>query len=219
MAVTLLQLRDAAKDLSDMVNNPQVGDPTWTRWINDGIERLYRIAIRRNVGPFQTFANFTLTAASNLFTMTAGWRRVIGVSMDPTVPASRRSLPKYNLGERDGGGLFGPRSYRVVSSTQLAIEPFQLCAGNYRLYYVAGPTVLVADGDPIDVILEPYDDYVTTWAAIRALGKDESDNRDLYKDLEKLEEDVDQAFANLDGDDPSTVVDDDNRGPNYFNTP
>lgn len=218
MAVTLLQLRSAAKDICDYQNNPQVSDTTWNNWINDGIERLYRIVYKLDAGAFQTSAPFTLTAASNTFPKPAGWRRTIGVSLDPSSPSMRRSLPKYMFGERDSLGQFGPRSYHMIGQN-LVIEPFQLCAGNYALYYVSGPTILAADADLIDAVLEPYDDYVTTWAAIRALGKEESDNRDLYTDLAGIEQSVIEMFAMSDGDDPSTIVDVDMRGPAVFTVP
>lgn len=211
-------MRDAAKDLCDFVNNPLVADATWTRWINDGIEKLARIVIKRDAGAFQTFSDVTLTAASNLIPKPATFRRLLGVSLDPTSASLRRSLPKYNFGERDARGEFGGRAYHVVGQN-IAIEPFAICAGNYRVHFVGGPTILVLDVDVIDTVLEPYDEYATTWAAIRALGKEESDNRGLYKDLEDIARDVDEFFAMLDGDDPSTIVDDTARGPAYWAPP
>jgi hypothetical protein len=218
MAVTLLQMRDAAKDICDHVGDPNVSDTTWTRWINDGIEKLYRIVAARDSGAFQTFTDSTLTAASNLIAKPATFRRLLGVTMDPTIPSLRRSLPKFNFQERDSMGTLGPRSYRVVGQS-IAIEPFQLCAGNYRLHYVAGPTILSGDTDVIDVVLEPYDDYATTWAAIKALGKEESDNRDLYAELATLQVQIDEMFSGIDGSDPSSINDDDSRGPALWQIP
>lgn len=215
MAVTLLQMRDAAKDLADLVSSPFVPDPTWTRWINDGIEKLYRIMSNRRAGAFQTFSDVTLTAASNLIAKPATFRSLIGVTMDPTSPSVRRSLPKYNFGERDSMGLYAGRSYRVIGQN-ISIEPFQLCAGNYRVHFIAGPTILAADVDVIDAVLEPFDDYVTTWAAIRALSKEESDTRTLYADLAASELNIDETVAMMDGDDPSAITDDDERGPSYW---
>src|SRR5712672_2752651 len=104
-------MRDAAKDLCDMAGSAFVLDPTWNRWLNDGIEGLYRIASKRRVGAFQTFSDVTLTAVSNLIAKPATFRNLIGVTMDPTSPSVRRSLPKYNFGERDSMGLFAGRSY------------------------------------------------------------------------------------------------------------
>ncbi len=211
-------MRDAAKDLCDFKDDPNVDGGNWNRWINDGIEKIYRIAYKRNAGAFRTFVDFTLSAASNLFPKPANFRRLIGVSLDPTSASMRRSLRKLMVGERDSAGLYGPRRYDLVGQN-IAIEPFQLCAGNYRLHYVVGPTVLVSDSDAIDAILEPYDDYATTWAATKALGKEESDNRDLYRELDMLEKDIDEMFAMMDGDDASTIVDDDNRGPAIYSVP
>ena len=218
MAVTLLQMRDAAKDICDHVGDPNVSDTTWTRWINDGIEKLYRIVMVRNSGAYQKFSDFTLTAATNLQPKPADFRWHKGVTQDPTIPSLRRSLPKYNFNERDSMGTLGPRSQRIVGQN-LSIEPFQLCAGNYRWHYVAGPTILVADVDTIDTVLEPYDDYATTWAAIKALGKEESDNRDLYAELATLQVQIDEVFAMMTGDDPDTISDDDSRGPALWQIP
>jgi hypothetical protein len=214
-------MRDAAKDLCDMVGNSFVADTTWTRWLNDGIEGLYRIAVKRNVGAFQTKTAspyIVLTSASNQIAKPATFRRLIGVTMDPGSASLRRSLPKLQMGERDSGGLLGPRAYHVVGQN-IEIEPFQICAGTYQLHFVAGPTILAADVDLIDTVLEPFDEYATTWAAIRALGKEESDNRGLYKDLEASATDIDEFFAILDGDDPSTIVDADETGPSYWSQP
>lgn len=222
MAMTLLQLRDAAKDLCDHVSNPNVPDPTWTRWINDGIEKVFKLAVARNGGVFRSTFDFTLTAASNSAALPATFRRLLGVSADPTVPGQRRALRKYNRGERDSQGLYGPRRYDLVSSAtgwSIVIEPFQLCAGNYRAYYEFGPTLLAADGDLMTAVLEPFYTYAVTWAATKALGKEESDTRDLYRDLDDMKEEIEIYFAQLDGDDANTVVDDDARGPAYWTGP
>lgn len=218
MTVTLAQLRSQAKDICDFVNNPQVQDATWNQWANDGIEKLYRIVSKLSTGSFETFSDVTLSSATNIIPKPTGFRRLQGVSLDPTSPSTRRTLPKYTKGNRDAYATFGPRKYRMVGNG-ISIEPFQLSAGTYRVYFVSGPTILVADGDAIDTVLEPYDDYVTTWMAIKALGKEESDNRDLYVELAKLEQDVMEAFAMIDGDEPDTITDDDDRGPVYFTQP
>lgn len=211
-------MRNAAKDLCDDQYATGIQDPTWTQWINDGIERLYRIIAKVGTGAFQTSSLVTLTAASNLIPNPTGMRRLLGVSRDPGVPAQRRSLRKYNEGERDGLGLLGPLGYRVVGQS-IQIEPFQLCAGNYGVYYVAGPTVLTLDTDLIDSILEPFDDYATTWAATKALGHEESDNRDMYTDLAAIGQDAAEMFMGNDGEDASTIVDDENRGPTIWTVP
>lgn len=218
MAVTLRELRDAAKDICDFVNDPNVGDPTWNRWINRGIEKLYRIIAPLGVGAFRQSWPVTLTAASNLMAKPANFRRLVGVSKDPTIPALRRSLRKYNEGERDSLGILGPLSYREIG-TNVAIEPANICAGNYAILYIAGPTKLVADTDAIDSVFEPYVDYVETWAAIKALGKEESDNRDLYSEIAQLEDTITTFFGQGGGDDADTIVDDDARGPTFITIP
>lgn len=218
MTVTLAQIRGQAQDICDFVNNPQVGTPTWTQWTNDGIEKLYRIVLKLSTGAFETSADVTLSSATNLIPKPAGFRRLLGLTLDPTSPGMRRSLPKYNKGNRDAYGTLGPRRYRVLGDS-ISVEPFQLAAGNYRIYYVAGPTKLVADGDTMDPVLADYVDYVVTWMCIKALGKEESDNRDLYVELAKVEQDVMEAFAMIDGDDSDTIVDDDDRGPSIWTVP
>ncbi len=160
----------------------------------------------------------TLTSATNLIPKPSGMRGLLGVTLDPTSPSMRRSLEKYNFGERDGRGELARRAYHVIGQN-ISIEPFQICAGNYRVHYIAGPTVLSGDSDPIDTVLEPYDDYAVIFAAIRAVDKLEGNSTALRKDLDDTAKEADEFFAMMDGDDPDTITDADARGPVYWAPP
>src|SRR3982750_2458864 len=142
MATTLAQMMVDAKDLADLLNNPIVADPTWRRWINQGVERLYRLLVVKAPARFHKSANFTLTGlGGNTVALAADFRslRESGVTKDPTVPSQRRTLRQFNFGERD----FQEQLVNWGSGRELAfdiqggnivVEPASLCAGSYAYY-------------------------------------------------------------------------------------
>ena len=209
MATTLLQIRGFAKDIADYQNNAQVSDPTWNRWINQAQEELYRFLFKLAPQRFYATASFTLSA-TNSTALAAGWRRVYGVTKDPTSQSLRTSLRQFNFEERDSRGqvrVYGgapERSYDIQGNN-LVIEPAQFAAGNYAYYYTVGPTLLALDADAISTTLEPYCDYIEHRAAVNTLGREESDTSSLRANLDQMRDDIEAEFG--DSTEPSTIVD------------
>lgn len=221
---TLAQLLADAKDVADLVNNPIVSDPTWRRWANQGQERLYRLLVTKSPARFHAAVSFTLTGlGGNTTSLAADFRtlRDSGVTKDPTVPALRRTLRRFSFGERDAqGGLpswgYGAElAYDIQADNTgaaiIVVEPASSCAGNYAYYYLRGPVAWATDGSQdtknIDVIFDPYVDYITTWMAIKGLMKEESTETaaQLKGDLNVL---ADEILANFnDSADPGVIVD------------
>lgn len=195
MALSLLQLRDGAKDRADLAG---VGKPTDTRWnsfVNYGIERLYRIVKRAHPDLFHTTQDFTLTGTTSSTVLPATLRSLRGVTKDPDNISLRVSLRKWSFSERDDVS-------RGVASV----------AGAYRMYYVVGPTVLVAGVDQgassfIDPVLEPYGAYVELCAAIDGLDQEESDSNALRARLVDEREEIEWDIAGRDDAEPETIAD------------
>jgi hypothetical protein len=213
MTVLLSALWDAVRQTADIEGDPHVEDPSITRWINRAIERAYKIAIIHAPGRFQLSSSFTLAGgvAGNTTAIPSGMRRLVHVAKDPTSPSLRRTIHRLAAGELEGSQELG---YRVVGAT-VQIEPFNYCQGNYALYYIGGPTILVNATDALDAALEPATEFIETWAAIKAMGKSEDDTRDLRADLLDLAEELPVAFANIDSGDDEHITDMDNVGNNW----
>ncbi len=210
MSTLLANLQDAVRDLADIPGDPHVEDPTITRWVNRGIERAYQIAKIANPSLFRASLSFTLVggAGQNQVGVPATLRSLMHVAKDPTNASLRRTLRKYNEDEAEGAQTLSYRREGLF----IVIEPFVACAGNYALYYAAGPAKLVNLNDPLDAVLEPAVEYIETYAAIKCVDKEESDSRSLRADLAELKDDLAVEFANVDAGVAETIVDVDNIG-------
>ncbi len=205
MAVTAQNLIDGASDLADMVNNPIVAPATWLRWANRGQEKLWRKLTTLYAQFYVTSSDFTLAGGSsgNTFALPATARTVLGVTKDPDNVAARTTLRTRNFDERDEQYK---RTFDVIGQN-VNIQPFEYAAGTYRLYYVAGPTALAVVGDAIDAQLEPYAEFIETYMAIKALGKEESDSVDLRQDLKDIWDEIEAVAMNRNAAAGETIVD------------
>lgn len=205
MAVTAQNLIDGASDIADMVNDPHVASATWIRWINRGQEKLWRKLAGTFAGFYRTQADFTIAggAAGNTMAIPATMRQVLGVSKDPDNPALRTTINGRNDGERDEQYR---RTFDVIGQS-VVIQPFEYAAGVYRLYGVAGPTPVAVAADPIDPQLEPYVEYLETYMAIKAHGKEESNNADLIVELKEIWDEIEAVAMNRNQASGETIVD------------
>lgn len=224
MATPLSAIMLDAKDLADLLNNSLVGDPTWRRWANQGQERLYRLLVTKAPARFHKAQSFTLTGlGGNTAALAADFRqlRQRGVTKDPTVPGSRRTLNHFNFGERDAQGQlpawgFGRELAFDIQAGNIVVEPASICAGNYAAYYLAGPVKWALDGSGdgtnIDAIYEPYVDFVAHWMAVKGAVKEDNLETagDLKQDLRELADEIQAEFN--DSSDPATIIDVDQVG-------
>lgn len=223
MATPLSAILADAKDIADMVGNTIVGDPTWRRWINQGQERLYRLLVTKSPARFQSSITSTITGNTILLTG-LGFRQLRegGVTRDPGSQSMRRTLRRFNFGERDAQGRLPAwgagreLAYDIQNNTQIVIEPASLAPGTYGVYFLVGPTAFATDGSGdsvnISTVFEPYVDFIATWAAIKGLMKDESleTAAELRRDLAVLADEIQAEFS--ESSDPATIIDVDQVG-------
>jgi hypothetical protein len=219
VATPLSAIVTDAKDLADMLNNPLVADPTWRRWANQGQERLYRMLSIKAPARFHATTSFTLTGlGGNTVALPAGFRQLrdSGVTKDPTVPSLRHTLRRFNFGERDAQGQLpawgaGRELAFDIQASNVVVEPASLCAGNYAMYWLQGPTPWLTDGSQdgtaIATVLEPYVDFIAHWMAIKGARKDDNNETadEIKNDLAQLADEIQAEFN--DSSDPATIID------------
>jgi hypothetical protein len=215
-----------AKDLSDLLNNPIVADPTWRRWANHGQERLYRLVYFCAPERFHKSANFTLTGVGgNTVALAADFRRLRagGVTYQPSSQSARRTLRRFDFGERDaqGGSVSGWNGQDLgydIQGDNIVVEPAASCAGPYAYYYLAAPVKWATDGsgDAVNIMsaLEPYVDFIAHWMAIKAMGKDESATADMRADLQAISDEILAEFGATS--DPAVIQDVEATGGGYW---
>jgi hypothetical protein len=179
------------------------------------MERLYRLLVIKAPARFHKTQSFTLTGlGGNAVALPADFRQLRegGITKDPNVPSSRRTLRRFNFGERDAQGVLpawgGGRELAYdIQGTNIFVEPASLCAGNYALYYLFKPIPFVTSGDLLNDLLDPYVDYIAHWAAIKGLMKEESlDTAETMRAQLSVIADEIQAEFN-EGSDPATIID------------
>lgn len=206
MAATQAQLRADAQELSDRVGDSSISDTNWQRWLNYGIEALWRKVILAFRETYFLTSNFTLTGSSNTQSLPAGFRRLLFVERDPGL-STRRRIPRFNYAEKD---TLAELSYRRMGNV-LVLEPQEAAPGNYRLTYVPGPTLFTAppggDSGTIDNELDPWSEYVGVFAAIKALGKEEANTAWCQQRLLEIEAEIQAAASDPDDNEPNTIRD------------
>jgi hypothetical protein len=229
---TLITMRNGAKELADKVDDDSVSDTTWNLWINQGVEDLWKKIVEATGDAFLATHDFTLAGGvgGNSFDVTTiparDFRRLRLLELNPDT-ANRRRIRPFNLVEKDDGvagsrwGNFDPqtwdrdRRYRRMGNS-IYVERYELAAGAYRVYYepkaLAAP--LAETCDHLPDVLDEWAEYPQVFAAMKALGKEESDPGYLPTRLAEMRADIATLKGEPDDDaDASTIADVEDGGP------
>jgi hypothetical protein len=210
LAITLEELRDTAKGLSDLVDTDFVGDEMWNQWVWFGVQELHRAVTNEFKDTYFRTTTFTLADGEYQYTLPTNIHRVKGVTLNPGT-LRRLTVRRFNFAERDSFKQAGPgvcplRRYNPIGSGLLQIEPQEHAAGDYALYWVPKPAALVADSDELDPELEPFAEFVATCAAIKGCikGEDYDQANFLRSQLKGMREDMAAALETDES--PATII-------------
>lgn len=215
---TLVKLRNGAKLLADKVNDLSVTDDTWNEWINQGVESLWGIVTTAYEDHFFKTFDFPLTGGptGNYLDCTTipakDFRRVRLVERDPDTNA-RRKIRSFNFNEKDrrigsyaGFPWCNVRRYRLMGM-KVFIEPYEQAAGPYRLYYIPSHPKLTLTCDALDPAIDQWAEYPMVFAAMKALGVEESDDSPQARRFADLKGEILETSTNRADGDPDTVAD------------
>lgn len=228
MAGTLGQaLIDGAQQLSDKVNDGSITAAEWLTYINHGIKALHSVVTTAFKDTFFNEFPFTIAPGANtldLTTLTPAFWRVRGLDFNPGTNAPQE-VRRYNFGDRNRTGIGPfldrsvagvPRRYRVVSRNLLMLMPQANAAGPYMLYYVPAP-VLIANPETerLQVELDPWNEGVQVFGAIKALNKEETSDDPLWRRWNEIKDEI-EADVETDEGGQDSVVDVEEDGPGPF---
>lgn len=224
----LITLRNGAKELADKVNDASVSDITWNVWINQGVESLWSLVSTAFADHFFKTFDFTLAGGvgGNILdvstvptTATGDFRRVRMIEWNPDT-SSRLKIRSFNWNEKDArkGAPASTiwcsfRRYRLMGQ-KLYVEPYEQSAGPYRLYYIPGPQTLTLTCDALDPAVDEWAEYPMVFAAMKALGKEESDDSQLSNRIQALKAEILDAAASRNDGDADTIADVEGGGNN-----
>lgn len=224
MAILAAALIDGAQALADRRSDASVTSADWTRYVNDSIEELYRILIGCDAGLYfaqtdfalvggTTGATFDLTTLAISAPQSTKFRAMHGLDLSPDTNY-RRTVPRRNFRERNKGriGWWYPALWSTdrrydLRQTTLTITPYELAAGNYRIYWRPAPYKFASSADttPLDTVMEPYDEYVRVLAAMMAVGIEEGGQDALASRLAVLRNDIVESEKR--DDEPAVIAD------------
>lgn len=213
MSVTGTQLIAGAKALCTASAASINSAPQWLTWVNEAGRELHGLVASACEDTFYTEVDFTIAANVYKYTLPAAFMRIKGLDLDPDTD-NQKSVRRFNFGERNDANRTVPatypwcsdRRYRVVSRTQLIIEPRLKGPGNYRMYYIKRFIDLTAVSDTLQDELDPWYEYIHVVAGIKALAGEESDPSALINRRDVIRQDIEQS-APTDAAEADTITD------------
>ena len=195
--VTLLQLRNRAKQESDNVGSSFITDAEWDSYIVASYQELYGLIVQAFGNDYftQTPAagyTFVTTGATNLFVLPTDVFKVLGVDLQLSAPGNYVTLKPFAFAERNAYTWTGPQ-YPMAGQT-------------IRILYVPLPTLPTVDASTIDGV-NGWEEYIVIDAAMKALAKEESDVSVLMARKQAITTRLESEVENRDAGMPYVVAD------------
>jgi hypothetical protein len=214
--LTLAEIRQAARQRSDMVNSQFVTDPEFDSYINQSAYELYDLIIQKYGSDYYVASPLVFTIAPNQDThpLPNDFYKGLGVDLQINNALDRWvRLNRFNFSDRNrfqsavAQPILGRTNLRYrFRDNVLWFTPVPSAGLTFRLWYIPRLTELVLDTDVLDGV-SGWTEYVIIDAAIKALQKEESDVSVLSGQKQAMIARIEAAAENRDAGSPSTVSD------------
>lgn len=218
---TLLTVVNSAAVLADQpvpTTTTYIPKATWVEWVNAAYQELYDKLIEAYGEDYFVASEQTITTdgTSSTFSLSDDFYKLLGVDYLANVNAGvsgRVTIWRYNFAERNQYALpnlyapgRGVLRYRIQGS-KIAFIP-RPPAANQTLYLTYAPllTLLSADGDTL-AVGNGWEEWMKAAVAMKALGKEESDQSPAAALLARQEERLLSIKAARDVGAPQTTTD------------
>ena len=185
----LSDLRASARRYADMESSAFVTDAEVDAYLNLGVRHLWALLFHEDIDRFVTDTEISTVSGTREYTLPDDFisMRLVEV-LASSGSEDAYPIKAYNLseGHTTNTGHFGS-AYSMGESLRYAIYGQGLTGSGtrirfdpdpggrtFRIWYVAAPPTLTADGDLFDGVLA-WEEWVTLWAAEQMLIKEESD--------------------------------------------
>jgi hypothetical protein len=220
MAVTVAQLIDRGKLVSDRRNDASLADTDWLIFVNWAVEAWWRFLTPMDTSLYFAQGDFALLATAagaikDLTTLAAPvFRSLHGLDLSPDT-TSRRTIGRRNFRERNlaAVGPWLPTTWATdrrydIRGKNLVITPFESAAGTYRIYYRGAPYHFTSavDATALDLELEQYEEGISILAGRYAMGIEETDPSFWTGRLGEMRDEVQAAYDRNDGE-PAVIAD------------
>lgn len=199
--ITLQELRDSCKDRADMVNSTRIPDSTWLEYINKSKDRLYDRIISAYDSEYYTISqDISVVNGTNTYALPNDYYKTVLLEY---VIDSTHSYPlkKFFFNEKNAGVLplgyrrYGTNlKYREVADN-LILHPTPTANCTLRLWYIPLATNLTEDDDELKGF-NGWEEWIILDVAIKAARSEETDTKDLERDLARINEDLLKMIQN-----------------------
>ena len=212
---TLGAVRLAAQQKADMVNSDFISKQEWNDYINKSYAALYDLLIQTYADDYYVATPFSIATDARtppLYNLPSNFYKLLGVDLAINGTDTWATLIKHAFAHRNqypyslGNTVIGTQriKYRLMGQQINFMGAGD--ARTLRLWYIPRPTTLQADYHVLDGV-SGWDEYVVLDAAIKAMGKEESDPSLLIVKQQEIKDRLDAVANNRDAGMPEGVSD------------
>lgn len=209
MAITLAQLRTAARNEADQSNSSFVSDAELDVYINGSVAELYDLFVNSYQDYNIDSVTFTLSGSQDGYALPASIFKPRGV--DYNYGGNWTTLHDFTFEQRNQSSRaawYGvERRYRLIGN-QIKFTPADQASGTYRLWFIPTAPYLVDTSDTL--ILEDmnkYSEYIVVDVAMKMMSKEESDVSVLLLRKQGLQTRIEKMLSGRDAGAPERVTD------------
>lgn len=213
---TLSELRTLAKQYADMVNSNFITDSEWNAYLNLAYFELYDLLIQKYGDDYYVADpySFTTDGTSYFYDLPSDFYKMLGLDLQlgnsqtswvtirpfMFIDRNRYAVPNFQ-------SFYGVTNLRYrLNDSRLFLTPTPAAGQTLRLWYIPRLSELTSDSSTVDGI-SGWQDYLPIDAAIKALGKEESDTSVLQLRKQQLIQRIESAAEGRDAGSPQTVGD------------
>lgn len=231
--MSLLDLRNATRQRSDMVNSKFVTDPELTSYINQSYFELYDILVQKYGDDYYSapLATFKPNGTDYLYPLPDGVTQFTGpngalyaapamykfmgldLNLSQNQLDSRVTIRRFKFAERNRYAVPNFQSFYGVTNlryrlwgNQLFFTPIPTANQSLNIWYIPRMNQLVNDSDRVDGI-SGWTEYIIIDAAIKCMQKEESDTSVLMNQKMAMITRIEASAENRDAGEPECVGD------------
>lgn len=177
-------------------------------WINEGVQRLHEKLVAAYAENYiESTSALTLTAGTSSYALPSDFYKLYTVTLN--ISGTEYTVKPFMRAEGS--------AYKSVTLPYNARPKYRLAGSNIiflpstlsttgTMYYAPSATVLSSGSDTVN-FPNGWERFVVLYAAIQALMKEESSVTALQQELQKQEQELEEARRNRDASFPRQVVD------------
>lgn len=200
-------LIDTVRQLTDNENTQFVTDTEILKYLNTANTDLYNTVVKQEEDYFIIYENISINA--EYINLPATCYKLCGI--DIYHDGDTISLKKIKMADRNRYKNYSNRiaitDYKyIIQGNKLRILPAPTTSYSGVIYYIPYPVDLTIDGT-FDLPLSMWEEYLTHYAAVKILDKDEQSSTNFRNDLKDIKQQVLEQVMNRDQNEAIQITD------------